>query len=522
MADNDAISVHSASPSRSRSRSRGRVVRGSAELGELDPIFKQQRSFENGLPPNIIDQIEKAWAQELRGEAAADDRPEEFGERYKLHAVHQLMHEFRKVPVPYIKSVFLRHGRYMAARSELEANPDQHTLKSKRPSRPAPPCEVPWNLVREQSLQRLGRDASLIEDALQERRKERKTRIAHLKAIGGLSTCGCCFDDEVLPEEELHCDSSCSHTFCFSCVKMAALTFFGSGLFAQNFAGGLNNSSASSSSTGSSSSSASAANTPPPDVSLSILRCMHTSGCSGKFSDADLALALPPKMYARYSRRSAALNSAASGLKDLVTCPGCDYMVEMNDENDDVVQCQDPDCGKVTCRWCGKNDHRPLKCDEVEENGESKIRTFVEEKLGDSIMRRCPNPRCRKPYEKTEGCNHMRCPCGTHSCYLCGETINKARPYDHYVDGSRGGGRNNKKSQCTVYGTPEWALLSEAKAKKEANKALDEYLKQNPDLQDLVNKPAVKRKLDVLLGPENQRRQKPRSDKSLMDSCIIL
>lgn len=35
----------------------------------------------------------------------------------------------------------------------------------------------------------------------------------------------------------------------------------------------------------------------------------------------------------RYSRRSAALEAAASGLEDLVSCPACDYMVEMSDPN---------------------------------------------------------------------------------------------------------------------------------------------------------------------------------------------
>ena len=31
----------------------------------------------------------------------------------------------------------------------------------------------------------------------------RSGRIAQLKAVGGLGTCGCCFDDELLPEDQL-------------------------------------------------------------------------------------------------------------------------------------------------------------------------------------------------------------------------------------------------------------------------------------------------------------------------------
>merc|ERR1719272_2739156 len=138
----------------------------------------------------------------------------------------------------------------------------------------------------------------------------------------------------------------------------------------------------------------------------------------------------------------------------------------------------DPDCGKTTCRWCQEDDHRPLRCDEVEKDAEVKIRTFLEEKMAESITRRCPN--CKKPHDKIKGCNHMRCPCGTHSCYLCGEKINPTRPYDHYKDGSKGGGTDNKKSGCTTYGTPAWAEKSELQARVAAEKAMEEYLEENP------------------------------------------
>ena len=33
---------------------------------------------------------------------------------------------------------------------------------------------------------------------------------------------------------------------------------------------------------------------------------------------------------------------------------------------DGIVRCLDPECGKITCRWCMQPEHGPLKCDEVE------------------------------------------------------------------------------------------------------------------------------------------------------------
>lgn len=203
------------------------------------------------------------------------------------------------------------------------------------------------------------------------------------------------------------------------------------------------------------------------------------------------------------------MHAAASGLKDLVACPACDFMVEMGDQIDtgSIVRCLDPACGKVSCRWCGQDDHRPVSCDEVEQDGEVKIRTFLEERVTAASVRRCPNKDCRKPYERTEGCNHIRCPCGTHSCYLCGLKINPVRPYDHYSDGRQGGGVNAKGSRCTVYGMPEWAKKEEARSHRATREDLQEYLREDPELQGLVEKTDFlkKRGLEALLEPEVKR-----------------
>lgn len=192
------------------------------------------------------------------------------------------------------------------------------------------------------------------------------------------------------------------------------------------------------------------------------------------------------KDYVRYSRRSAALQAVNSGLKDLVPCPACDFLVEMNDPHESTVTCLVPECGKVTCRWCQEDDHHPLRCEEVEKDAEVRARVFLEERMAEATLRRCPNPKCKKPWLKTEGCNHIRCPCGTHGCWLCGEEIDKTRPYDHYKDGHVGGGKDAKDSRCIVYGTPAWAKKTEEQVRAEADEALKEYLKASPEIHQIV------------------------------------
>merc|ERR1712008_130720 len=77
-----------------------------------------------------------------------------------------------------------------------------------------------------------------------------------------------------------------------------------------------------------------------------------------------------------------------------------------------------------------------------------------------------------------------------------------ARPYDHYKDGHVGGGKDGKKSRCTVYGTPEWANNSEAQARQATELALQEYLRENPELAEAARQTSAARnaQLQQLLG----------------------
>jgi len=473
------------------------------QLASLDPVMAASHEER--------EEVEEMWACWLRGEKLDEglqiDSGAKDSQAYALHAIHALMTEFRKAPAPTIRAAFEQAGTYSQARSILEASEDNESLKCCRPKKPAPPCEVPAMLQKEMDL---GPDAVAIGEAFTKRKQARAERIRELKALGGLGTCGCCFDDELLPEEELRCTGAAGHGFCIPCVKRAALEFFGRGLFTLNLSGG---------STEDPSSSVGRSDAGIPGLSCSKLGCLDTSGCQGHFTDTALRKALPKKDYARYSRRSAALEAANSGLTDLVACPSCDFMVQMTDPNDGIVRCLDPECGQTTCRWCMKPEHSPLKCDEVEKDGETKIRTFLEERMAEAALRRCPNKRCRKPYEREEGCNHIKCPCGTHSCYLCGQELDKKRPYDHYKDGHLGGGKNDDSSKCIVYGTPAWAEKTAKQRQQETEEALKQYLKENPELKEIAagSSEAKKKRLKQLMQttPEKRNRGKSRKENDI-------
>lgn len=428
---------------------------------------------EEELPQSTKAEVEEMWESWLRGEDALGEASEVDSETasraYALHAAHALLSEFRRAPAQVVRTAFAQTGSYTEARQLIEASGDAQKLKSNRPIKPAPPCEVPKILQRERKL---GAQAFAVSKVLKKRRDAYAARVEALRSVGGLGTCGCCFDDEVLPEHELCC-SAAGHSFCIQCVKQGALQFFGAGLFTLNLAEHGSSSSSSSSQAA-------------LDLSCSVLRCMHTSGCEGHFSEAALRRALPTKDYVRYSRRSAALQAAKSGLQNLVACPACDFMVEMSDPHLGVVHCLEPECGKVTCRWCRQPDHGPLRCSEVEKDSETRIRTFLEETMSEAQLRRCANPKCRKPYEKIEGCNRMRCPCGTQCCFLCGERLNPQRSYDHFKDGHLGGGQDKAGSRCVVYGTPAWAQKTPKQLQEESERALDQYLKDNPELEEVA------------------------------------
>ncbi len=96
-------------------------------------------------------------------------------------------------------------------------------------------------------------------------------------------------------------------------------------------------------------------------------------------------------------------------------------------EENKIFHCQNPDCGKESCRLCKEISHIPLRCDEVEKDSEVRKRTYIENKMTEALIRQCW--KCKKPFLKSDGCNKMTCECGAQMCYLCRKPV---RDYNHF------------------------------------------------------------------------------------------
>ena len=95
----------------------------------------------------------------------------------------------------------------------------------------------------------------------------------------------------------------------------------------------------------------------------------------------------------------------------------------MDNLEDKVVRCLNPECGMDSCRNCKLSIHIPLTCKEYEEViGGSRKR--VEEELTMSWVRQCWN--CKIDFERVGGCVIMTCPrCGMKTCYACRKKVDE-------------------------------------------------------------------------------------------------
>ena len=76
------------------------------------------------------------------------------------------------------------------------------------------------------------------------------------------------------------------------------------------------------------------------------------SGCQEEVGIDDLENILDEKLLCLLKQRCQSSEILASGLQNLVTCPFCPYMVVMEDPDDKILECLNPDCSRESCRRC--------------------------------------------------------------------------------------------------------------------------------------------------------------------------
>ena len=147
------------------------------------------------------------------------------------------------------------------------------------------------------------------------------------------------------------------------------------------------------------------------------------------------------------------------------------WFLVIDDPNVRLFRCLNPDCLKETCRFCGELNHVPLRCDEVEKKDELDMRTFIENRVTEAMIRVCY--RCKQRFYKLEGCNKMTCTCGASMCYVCREPI---EGYEHF----------NNNTKCNAHDDVVKLHQEEMRiAYEEAKRA---YIEKHPDARDVVLK----------------------------------
>ncbi|KAK0503542.1 hypothetical protein EDD18DRAFT_1327801 [Armillaria luteobubalina] len=90
-----------------------------------------------------------------------------------------------------------------------------------------------------------------------------------------------------------------------------------------------------------------------------------------------------------------------------------------------------PSCFSEICSSCGEDSHERLSCEDARIHNnpveqERMSEAWLSQQRG---IKKCPT--CSRLLEKTEGCNHMTCPCGAHICWRCTGTFDADNIYNH-------------------------------------------------------------------------------------------
>jgi hypothetical protein len=215
-------------------------------------------------------------------------------------------------------------------------------------------------------------------------------------AQGSMVECQCCFDEKPI-NRAVPCEGEEAHFFCNDCVKRQAESQVGAMKYE--------------------------------------MMCMDTSGCKAELSTEGVAQAIPLQLYDKlaFNQQQAEISSAR--IQGLEMCPFCDFKAICEPVNiDSVFDCQNPDCGLVTCRKCKERSHLPRTCEEVKNDKGLGARHKVEEARSEAMMRTCP--KCKVKLIKEFGCNKMVCTnCQAIMCYVCKKDISgtgKEQGYDHF------------------------------------------------------------------------------------------
>uniref|UniRef100_A0A914XNE5 RING-type domain-containing protein n=1 Tax=Plectus sambesii TaxID=2011161 RepID=A0A914XNE5_9BILA len=401
---------------------------------------------------------------------------------YVKHALVFLMNTFMHMRREFFQYMLEQHANHLLpAYREIQAVEANNTPQRGRPSNkrrhfpvsqyvtaaerreePEPwPEELDEGFFRE--VQFITNEAK-IHAHMENRRVVRENRLSQARQSGELVECPICLNEECLPEEMFSCSQS-EHSFCRDCVRQHSETQLGGGSHR--------------------------------------VACM-AEGCAADVGLQALQTALAPETFSLLARRQQAASLRQAHIDNLEHCPYCDFSMVIENAAERLFRCRNRDCLKETCRECHKPSHIPLHCDEVERDEETRMRTFVEERMAEALIRTCPTCGCR--IVKSDGCNKLVCTsCGSAMCYVCKQLLPTQDPYSHFnqhphrmpfavhpipIDGATDAGK------CPLHTSDE--VVHEEVARRAGEEAKKRFREENPDA-----KPRDEKDIDVnqLVGP---------------------
>ncbi|KAL7570694.1 hypothetical protein ACA910_017818 [Epithemia clementina (nom. ined.)] len=219
--------------------------------------------------------------------------------------------------------------------------------------------------------------------------------------------CMCCFDNFLI-EDMCACRDE-GHLFCVDCLQ----GFADSQIFGLGHLG--------------------AADKETKQPAMELL-CFHAD-CQSGFSRDILEKALPRATLEKYDELQFQIAVQAAALTNLVTCPKCEFQVQVdsNPEAQRQFTCPMDDCKFESCRLCRLPWHsKEMTCDDARQKAYAQRgRHGIEEAMSMAKIRSCPT--CHKAFLKETGCNKIQCTgCQTLICYVCRQVISKEENYRHF------------------------------------------------------------------------------------------
>lgn len=320
------------------------------------------------------------------------DLNKRLSDNYKLHAKIQLENMFPFLHTTVIrKALTSRKGHFTLAYRDLESG-RYNPKETRHSSRRATPVERPKEELPEKTDEHFymelmyTRHEKEIRGYFQEKKKAKKRRHKLAKEKGELLSCDCCCNDDILAEDMLPCQEG--HLFCAECVLSSTEELIG-------------------------------------QAKVKFPCLSGEPGC--EYHTKTLENVLSPKMFVVLLRKIQEAEVQAAGIDDLVSCPFCPFASIIPNQHDKVFRCLNPECMKESCRKCQKINHVPLSCEEVKKVRKADMRSYIEIKMSEAMIRVCH--KCKNHFYRTEGCNMMRCSCGAKMCYICRKAIDS---YSHF------------------------------------------------------------------------------------------